>query len=130
MALTGNWTKVWYTPHETETEEVQLTRPDGTTETETFPVSVRNTTEYTNVYVVLDWCFHYKFNNDDLSNTLLDFGYRVYESESARNSAPETYLESGDMIGNYISIASGDDVRVKAYEIMKAKDGFTNLTDD
>jgi hypothetical protein len=141
MALTGNFTKIWYTQSETDFIDLDVTYPSdlpsddpdydkrGTTETIQVPENVKNTQEYQNVYIALDWCFHYKFSGDGNGNTLLDFGYRVYESEAQRNSDPDSHILEGDFLQNWVDLSSNQDIRVVAYEILKTKEGFEQLTD-
>lgn len=140
MALTGNFTKIWFTPSEDFFIDVEMTYPEdmpeddpnydkrGTTEIIQVPQNDKHTQDYENVYLVLDWCFHYKFNIDSEGNTLLDFGYRIYESKEARDNDTESYIMAGDFVGNHINVTNGD-VRILAYEILKTKYGFEQLTD-
>ena len=137
MALIGNITTYSHSEHATETETNSVTYPAdfpdtdlaGTTQDLTTPVMVETTTDYTDVYVVTTWISYYKFVEANGAN-LFDFTYRVYSSKADRISNPDSHILEDSVLGSYANISSSDDIRAKAYEVLKTKTGLTNLIND
>jgi hypothetical protein len=139
MGLTGNLTNYTYSEHETETETIKVTYPNepenfgelaGTTVTETTPVQVETPTVQENVYVMIEWITFYKMQTNANGHFLFYFGYKIYASKADRDANVNSWIDEGDLMGHHSEITSTDDLRVKAYELLKAKKGFENLTND
>tara|TARA_B110000285_G_scaffold203670_1_gene239963 strand:+ start:8124 stop:8516 length:393 start_codon:yes stop_codon:yes gene_type:complete len=127
MALTGNYIKYIRTPHETETQVVSTTDPEGVVTEQTVPVIVETTEDIENVYAIIT---NYMLNallKDAFGKTLYGFQWRIYESAEARQNDPDDFILDGQVLGLYFDIQSDDNIRIKAYEILKAQEGFTNL---
>ena len=127
MALIGTYTKTTYSPHKTETQVVSTTDPDGVVTEQTVPVTVETEEDFENVYVIIS---NYMLNaliKDAFGKTLYGFQWRIYESAEARQNDPDDFILDGQVLGLYFDIQSDDNIRIKAYEILKAQEGFTNL---
>jgi hypothetical protein len=139
MGLTGNLTNYTYSEHETETETIEVTYPNepenfgelaGTSVTEEFPLQVETATVQENVYVMIQWVTFYKMQVNADGDYLLDFGYKIYDSKADRDTNIHSWIDEGDVLGQHTAITSTEDLRVKAYEVLRAKRGFENLTND
>ena len=139
MGLTGNLTTYSYSDHATETEDIEITYPNdsdafgelaGTTVTEQKPVQVETATVQSNVYVMINWITFYKMITNTDGHFLFDFGYKVYDSKADRDADIDSWTSEGDVLGQHTEITNSDDLRVKAYEVLKAKRGLENLTND
>ncbi len=139
MGLIGNLTTYSYSDHATETETIEITYPDnveafgeqaGTTVSEERPVVVETATVQESVYVMIEWITFYKMQINADGHFLFDFGYKVYNSKADRDADIDSWTSEGDVLGQHTEIASTDDLRVKAYEVLKQKRGFENLTND
>jgi len=139
MGLTGNLTNYTYSDHETETETYETTYPNetenfgelaGTTVTEEFPVQVETATVQENVYVMIEWVTFYKMQTNANGHFLFDFGYKIYDSKADRDANIHSWIDEGDVLGQHTPITSTENLRVKAYEVLRTKRGFENLTND
>ena len=139
MALIGNLTTYTYSDHATETETIETTYPDdaeafgelaGTTVSEERPVQVETATVQSNVYIMINWITFYKMVTNADGDYLFDFGYKIYDSKSDRDADIDSWTSEGDVLGQHTAITSTEDLRVKAYEVLRAKRGFENLTND
>lgn len=139
MGLIGNLTAYSYSDHATETETIETTYPDneeafgelsGTTVSEEIPVQVETATVQSNVYVLINWITFYKMVTNADGDYLFDFGYKIYDSKADRDADIDSWTSEGDVIGQHTAITSTEDLRVKAYEVLKEKRGFENLTND
>ena len=139
MGLTGNLTTYSYSDHATETEDIEITYPNdpdtfgelaGTTVTEQTPVQVETATVQENVYVMIEWVTFYKMQVNADGDYLFDFGFKIYNSKSDRDADIDSWTSEGDVLGQHTEITSTDDLRVKAYEVLKQKKGFENLVNN
>lgn len=139
MGLIGNLTTYSYSDHATETEDIEITYPNdpdafgelaGTTVTEQTPVQVETATVQSNVYVMINWITFYKMVTNADGDYLFDFGYKIYNSKADRDADIDSWTSEGDVLGQHTAITSTEDLRVKAYEVLRAKRGFENLTND
>jgi hypothetical protein len=139
MGLTGNLTNYTYSEHETETETIKVTYPNepenfgelaGTTVTETITVQVETATVQENIYVMIEWVTFYKMQFNADGDYLLDFGFKIYDSKADRDANIHSWTSEGDVLGQHTAITSTEDLRVKAYEVLRAKRGFENLIND
>jgi hypothetical protein len=138
MALIGNLTTYTYSEHPTETEDVTFTYPSdwldsslaGTTVSEERPVQVETATVQENVYIMIEWITFYKMVTNVDGDYLFDFGYKIYDSKADRDTDINSWISEGDVVGQHTAITSTEDLRVKAYEVLRAKRGFENLTNN
>lgn len=131
MALIGDYTKYTYSQHETNTVDVDVTNPDtGASETITIPETVVSTEIIPNAYVVITNYNFTPLHKNDNDESSLDFQYRVYESKSARNSDPNTFLEEENILGRWHNLDSTEDLRQKCYSILKEEQSCINLIDN
>lgn len=141
MAVIGTYNKIITTQSETETEDVVVTYPEtmdemhpnydkrGTTETISRPVFDQTVETFEDVYINISKIAFYKNEIDSEGGTLLDFTFCVYNSEADKNNDPDSFIERDAVIGQHLSISSDDDIRIKAYELLKTQPQFINLTD-
>ena len=141
MAVIGTYKKIITTQSETETEEVVVTYPEimnemdpnydkrGTTETISRPVFDQIVEIFDDVYINISKIAFYKNEINHEGGTLLDFTFCVYNSEADKNNDPDSFIERDAVIGQHLIISSDDDIRVKAYELLKTQPQFINLTD-
>lgn len=139
MAVIGTYNKITTTQSETETEEVVVTYPEtmdemdpnydkrGTTETISRPVFDQTVETFDNVYINISKIAFYKNEINNEGQTLLDFTFCVYNSEAEKDNDLNSFIERDAVIGQHLSISSDDDIRVKAYELLKIQPQFLNL---
>ncbi len=139
MGLTGDLTLYTYSDHETETETIEITYPDdveafgelaGTTVSEEKPVVVETATVQESVYVMIEWITFYKMQINADGHYLFDFGYKIYDTKAHRDADIDSWTSEGDILGKHTEITSADDLRVKAYEVLKQKRGFESLVNN
>lgn len=132
MALTGNC--IYHTSEPTgETEEVEVTYPDGSIQTIDSPTYNQIETSYEDVYIAIvkiDTQQHY-FLQEDGSYTknqivFIDFG--AWESRDARNENPEEPIFlSTTQIADYDYDAN---TYSQGYDAIKLVPGMENLVND
>jgi hypothetical protein len=130
MALIGNYTKHTATPHETETVEIQITNPEGVTETIQTPKLISEIEIIEDVYVIISHYMFYPIFLNDNEQMGFDFQWKIYASKQDRQNDSASWIEEGGVMGQFFDIASSDDIRKKAYEILSEQIGFEDLTND
>jgi hypothetical protein len=142
MAIFADYTKTTYTEHKTETVVEQVAYSSdlheghpkyeyrGQTINETLPLIVENSTTLTNAYIVITITNYYKHQKDDFNNTLFDFSFFVYNNKQQYLDDINDYVYEDDVIGQFYNLTSADDLRVKAYEILKNQPYLSNIIDD
>ena len=140
MALIADYTKYTYTQHETETETVQVTYPSdlpsdhpayeqrGQTVTITVPQTIESSTTLTNAYIVITSYMFYKKVVENGQN-LFDVQFDIYNSKQDYLDGNARAYED-DIVGQYHSIVSSDDLRIKGYNILKEQVYLDNIIDD
>jgi len=138
MALSGNWTKYEYTPHETEVNTVTITYPSemfegdqnyekrGTTETTESPVLVETSTTYEGVYIAISCCSVQKME----TGLILNYIYKVYNSQEDRNNDP---LFTNPFYEDHITTDYDPDgvitnAYILSYNHLNSLKGFDSLT--
>jgi hypothetical protein len=140
MAIFADYTKTTYTEHETETVIQEVTYPNdlpeghtkyefrGQTVNETFPLIIENSTTLSDAYIVITSYMFYKKVVIDSQN-LFDIQFDIYNSK-------QDYLDGNDptyvdgLVGQYHTIVTSDDLRIKGYEILKEQVYLDNIIDD
>lgn len=142
MAIFADYTRTTYSEHETETVTEQVTYPadlpeghpkyefSGQTVNETFPVIVENSTTLTNAYIVIVITNFYKHQKDQNDNTLFDFSFFVYNNKQQYLDDINNFIYEDEVLGQFQNILSTDDLRAKAYEILKNQTYLSNIIDD
>lgn len=142
MALTGSLTIYSYTTHSTDTYETIVQYPSnleeghtyyehrGTTASITNPVMIEAATTYSGSYVFISACSVQTLNVTDNANVVnLNYIYRVYNSQEAKNTDFDTYLYD-----NTISTTWDWDINSNpaeaAYTHFKTLKGAENLSNN
>jgi len=148
MGLTGNFTKRWYTDHETDTVEHTISYPEtmdsnhpdydkrGTSETENVPVQVEHTQNYPTAYIVVHSYNGWKIEwpaYDNVSKEkdwVFTVDLRIYETKAQREADYENYTDTMALAcgaGDFdFTVPTGQWV----YSWLKSQDDFADLTDD
>lgn len=132
MALIGNCTYTVYTDHETETTTETITMPTGETETVETPVIIETSTDYQDVYLVINFVtIDRRFCNECGGNgvmNMLYYRYAAYSSREAKNNDIEDFLfQDTNVLTDY---DFDDNVYSEIYNQIKTLNGLTNLIDD
>ena len=147
MALTGNFNKITYTPHESETEEVTVSYPAtmdsnhpdydkrGTSETVTQPTLVQSTVNYPTAYIVVHSYNGWKIEwpaYDGVSKEkdwVFTMDLRIYATKAQRDADYENYTDT-------MALACGAEVfdftvptGQWIYTWLKTQPEFSGLTD-
>jgi len=142
MAIFADYTRYINTVSETETFEQEVTYPvnlpehdlkyefRGQTVIETFPVINTETFVIKNAYIVIKSYIFYKFVKNENGENLFDIQYSVYNNKEDYLASPSLIAYEDDIIGSFHLISSEDDLRKKAYEILKNQINITNVIDD
>lgn len=140
MALIADYTKYTYTEHATNTVDVQVTYPSdlpqghtnydqrGQTVTITVPETIESSTTLSSAYIVITSYMFYKKVIINSQN-LFDIQFDIYNSKQDYLDGNAPAYED-DIVGQYHTILSTDDLRVKGYEILKQQVYLDNIIDD
>lgn len=101
----------------------------GKTITIDVPSPVENNTLFENVYICIENYIFYK-NVRNETGYLLDIKYRVYQSKEIRDQNEFNYILEDDILGSYIPVSPGDDIRNKGYEVLKNQVYVEYISDD
>ena len=134
MALTGNCSNTTYTDHETDTETVTVTLPDGTSSSSEVPVLVPSTTNYTGVYLCItqiDNFSNWYASEDETQETLKDMAFIVYYSVYTNQRTRDLDKFNSLFDGNFVlqNYNHTENLYSQAYTQIKLIEGLTNLTD-
>lgn len=127
MALIGNCSNTTFTDHETELDTWTYTNTEDEVVSVEQPKKVANTTNYENVYLcirqinLMPQCC----TGDGQSLDVI-FIYAAYESVEARNADPTNFLFDGT--GLLFNYDHDSNLYTQVYDLLKTKEGFTNLT--
>ena len=142
MAIIADYTKTTLTESETATVTHKVTYPldlptnhpsyelRGQEVYETFPKVEETKKVLEKAYIVITITNYYKHQKDLLGNTLFDFTFYVFKNKEDYLTDINAYYYRDDVLGQYHDIKSTDDLRMKAYEILKTQPYITNITDD
>ena len=142
MAIFADFTKTTYTISETETVQEEVTYPSemeeddpnyskrGQTLTETFPLVTSTDEILQNVYIVISNYNFYKFEKTENDEYLFDIQFKIYNDKQTYLDDYEDFVHESDAVGEFRTITSTDDLRIRGYEILKSLPNITNITDD
>lgn len=132
MALIGNC--IYHTSESTgETEEIEITNPDGSVEMIEQPVYNQIETSYEDIYVIItkiDTQHHYMFQEDGsyqkINVVFVDFA--GYESQDTRNENPNEPLFSN--VTQIVDYDFDQNIYSQGYEAVKLVNGMQDLVND
>ena len=143
MALTGNFDYIIDVPSETDFVSSSVSYPAnldedhpnyeqrGTTEVVLIPTQTTQTTSYSNIYLIINSIsIETSLAADEDGNFANErnahLNIRIYDSEAAKNSNPETFQADYNYI--YENINHVGNLYELSYEYLKTQNGFENLT--
>ena len=132
MALIGNCIYHTYTPTG-ETEEIEITNPNGDVQTIEKPTYNQVQTSYEDVYVAIfkiDTQHHYLEQEDGsyIKNNVVFVDFGAYESKDARHSNPnEPLFQETTVIQNY---EFDENTYSQGYDSIKLVSGMETLLND
>jgi len=126
MALTGNCKDINYTDHETDTEAVSITYPDGTTKEIQQPVRVKNEVDYENVYLCIKQVVNQNLNEGSNYSKHIYYHYAAYENKETRDADQEDFLFWKT---DAFSLDHTKTLYEQVYEVIKTTEGLTDLID-
>lgn len=148
MGIFSNYIKRTVEISETETVMETITLPNdlpeddpdyefrGQTIEKEFPKTIINDEIFENVYIQI---ISFQFYKREIKRTEesevefknnLDLHYRVYQSKEARDANFDDFIEEEHVLGQFIDINSGDDLRVLGYNLLKDQVFITDAVDD
>ena len=142
MAIIADYTKTILTESETATVTHKVTYPAdlpigdpnyelrGQAVYQTYPKIDETKKTLEKAYIVITITNYYKHQKDLLGNTLFDFSFYVFKNKEDYLTDINAYYYRDDVLGQYHDIKSTDDLRIKAYEILKQQPFLTNIIDD
>ena len=128
MALIGNCTNTTYASHKTKTEVITFELEDGTTGSETVPLTVSTSKNYTNVYLCIKQVEFFVIVEGGEKFTNIHYQYAAYSDLETRNSDQEDFL-----FWNTLQLQNHDHAKnlySQIYTEIKLFEGLTNLTND
>jgi hypothetical protein len=138
MALQGTYIHYTFEDHPTELEDITITYPSdlsedhpdydkrGTSEVVSIPVQVEVSTTYENCYIMVGSASLYALVMQPTKVMELGYLWRIYESEEARNTNPETYIEIYDNAS--FNFGLDENPFSLAYSYIASRRGAENLT--
>jgi len=142
MAIFADYTHTTYSESASETVTSNVTYPEdldadhphydqkGQTIEVTSPLILESHTTITNAYLVIKSYTFYKFIKNDGGEHLFDIQYLVFDSKDNYVLDPENFIYDHDIIGQLHSVGSADDLRKKAYDILKSRINIANSIND
>lgn len=126
MALEGALTYTHIDYSDTETQDLVITQPDGSSETIQVPKETYRTENYDNVYVYVKSIQMHTMTVDGVKKESVHYHMAGYESKETRDADNENFLffEAHQLI-NYdhnLNIWS------QCYNAIKQREGFSELT--
>lgn len=142
MAIFADYKRINYTVSETETVQEEVIYPDdleendpnytkrGQTIIETFPLVTSSEEIFKSVYIVISHYTFYKFQKNIDGQYLFDIQFRIYNDKKSYLTDENTYLFEGDALGEFKTILTSDDLRIKGYEALKNLPYIDNIIND